>query len=201
MRATGWFLMTFLAASVGLYAGAAILTPVARPPFLSDLFLNAPAAITLHLAGGMVAIIVGAFQVNSRLRSKFLNVHRWFGRIYLVAVLVGGVAALALAWNSFGGPVTHFGFGMLAVCWLGSTAAAYYYIRQRDIQTHRAWMYRSYALTLAAVTLRIYLPLSQIAGVEFAAAYPAISWMCWVPNLLIVEWFILTRKSPAATGA
>ena len=63
-----------------------------------------------------------------------------------------------------------------------------------DVDAHRAWMLRSYALTLAAVTLRIYIPLSQVAGVEFEAAYQAISWFCWVPNLLIVEWIVLTRN-------
>ncbi len=55
-------------------------------------------------------------------------------------------------------------------------------------------MLRSYALTLAAVTLRIYLGISQVNGVDFVVAYQAISWMCWVPNLLIVEWFIIGRQ-------
>ena len=54
-------------------------------------------------------------------------------------------------------------------------------------------MLRSYALTLAAVTLRVYLPLSQIYGIDFIAAYQAIAWLCWVPNLVIVDWFVLKR--------
>jgi hypothetical protein len=56
-------------------------------------------------------------------------------------------------------------------------------------------MIRSYALTLAAVTLRLYLPSSQLAGLPFTVAYPAISWLCWVPNLLIAEWFVRARQS------
>jgi hypothetical protein len=51
-------------------------------------------------------------------------------------------------------------------------------------------MIRSFALTFAAVTLRLYLPASQIAGMPFPAAYSAIAWLCWVPNLLVAEWFI-----------
>ena len=140
------------------------------------------------------AIVIGAFQVNSRLRARFLPVHRWLGRIYVVAATVGGIAGLILATRSFGGLVTHFGFGLMAICWFGTTLNAYRHIRRGDVINHRAWMLRSYALTLAAVTLRIYLPLSQVAGIGFESAYQVISWLCWVPNLLVVEWFILSRS-------
>jgi uncharacterized membrane protein len=192
--------MTFLAISVGIYGGMSIITPAARTGFVQNLFDTALIPITMHLAGGTVAIIFGAFQVNSRLRAKFLPAHRWLGRAYLVAVVVSGVGGLILARNSDGGLVGHFGFAMLAVCWLFATLNAYRHIRAGDITTHRAWMYRSYALTLAAVTLRIYLPLFQVAGYGFDVAYPLISWIAWVPNLLIVEWFVLTRQSAKIVG-
>jgi uncharacterized membrane protein len=195
IRKVAWVTMTFLAISVGIYAGMSIITPAARTGFVQNLFDAALIPITMHLAGGAVAIIFGAFQVNSRLRAKFLPAHRWLGRAYLVAVVVSGVGGLILARNSDGGLVGHFGFAMLAVCWLFATLNAYRHIRAGDIITHRAWMYRSYALTLAAVTLRIYLPLFQVAGYGFDVAYPLISWIAWVPNLLIVEWFVLTRPS------
>jgi hypothetical protein len=64
---------------------------------------------------------------------------------------------------------------------------AFIRIRVRDLVSHREWMIRSFALTLAAVTLRIYLPVSLLSGVEFLDAYPVIAWACWVPNLLIAE--------------
>lgn len=99
--------------------------------------------------------------------------------------------------HSFGGPIAHVGFGLLAVCWMGSTLNAYRHIRQGNLSTHRNWMIRRYALTLAAVTLRLYLPSSQLAGYPMAAAYPAISWLCWVPNLLIAEWFVRSRHAYA----
>jgi Predicted membrane protein (DUF2306) len=48
-------------------------------------------------------------------------------------------------------------------------------------------MIRSYALTLAAVTLRLYLPASIALGVDFRSAYRVISWACWLPNLAVAE--------------
>jgi hypothetical protein len=115
------------------------------------------------------------------------------GRSYVVAVVVGSLAGLGLATVSQEGLVTHIGFGLLAVLWLISTLQAYRRIRARDLVSHRQWMIRSYSLTLAAVTLRIYLPLSQLLGLPFSDAYQAVAWVCWVPNLVVAEWIILRR--------
>ncbi len=103
------------------------------------------------------------------------------------------MAGLALAFDSHGGLVTHFGFGLLAVCWIYTTLQAYRFVRAGNIRQHQEWMVRSYALTLAAVTLRVYLGLFVVAGMEFDEAYRAIAWLCWVPNILIAEWVILFR--------
>jgi len=200
VRRLAWSTMTLMALGVAAYAGTALIATPLRNPFVRDIFANLPIAISLHLAGGIVALVLGAFQVNSRLRSRFLSIHRWSGRVYVFAAVVGGVAGFTLALHSFGGLVTHFGFGLMAICWVVATLNAYRHIRRGDLIAHRAWMLRSYALTLAAVTLRIYLPLSQIAEIEFEAAYQVISWLCWVPNLLVVEWFVLARN-PAPTPA
>ena len=49
-------------------------------------------------------------------------------------------------------------------------------------------MIRSYAMILAAVTLRIELPLLAMWLQGFAPAYRIVAWSCWVPNLLVAEW-------------
>jgi hypothetical protein len=56
-------------------------------------------------------------------------------------------------------------------------------------------MIRNFALTFAAVTLRIYLPASMAAGMEFEMAYRAIAWLCWVPNLVIAELLFNKRRN------
>jgi hypothetical protein len=56
-------------------------------------------------------------------------------------------------------------------------------VRTRRPKLHRAWMIRNFALTTAAVTLRIYLPVSMLAGIPFGIAYPVVAWLCWLPNL------------------
>jgi hypothetical protein len=46
---------------------------------------------------------------------------------------------------------------------------------------------RNFALAFAAVTLRLWVPASFAAGLEFAVAYAVIAWLCWVPNVAAAE--------------
>lgn len=195
-----WSVMLLLAGLVGLYALVSALVPPVRTEFVVEMVQTSATGSVLHFLGGGIVIVLGAFQFNPGFRKRFLNLHRWFGRVYVIGVGIGGLAGLYLALYSTGGVVAHFGFGLLAVCWLGTTLMAYRYVRAGNIPVHQQWMIRSYALTLAAVTLRLYLPIFQIAGLSFDEAYPAIAWLCWVPNLLIAEWWLVPRvtRQPAA---
>ena len=186
--------MLLLALSIALYAVMVLLLPGFGPPFVAERRAVMPLVVIGHLAGGALALVIGPFQLNTRLREKAFGRHRWMGRTYATAVLVGGGCALILAFGSQQGFVTHLGFGMLAVLWLSSTAMAWRRIRAGDRAGHRRWMIRSYALTLAAVTLRIWLPLALAAGMPFASAYQAVAWFCWVPNLVVAEWLVLDAR-------
>jgi hypothetical protein len=201
LRLIGGGFAALLGILVAAYALTTLLVPAVRSPLIANLIVSTPALLVLHLTGGAVAIAVGAFQLSTRIRARRIAVHRWLGRLYVLGVLVGGVASLLLAMRADGGLAARLGFGMLAVLWLGSTGTAYIHIRNRRIELHRAWMLRSFALTFAAVTLRIWLPLSQAAGIPFQEAYTAIAWLCWVPNLVVVEWFILRRRTGLAIPA
>lgn len=84
---------------------------------------------------------------------------------------------------------THLGFGMLAFLWFFTGLEAYRTVRRGNTFAHRQWMIRNFALTLAAVTLRNYMPLMLFAfGWCFRQSYITVSSLCWVPNLLVAEW-------------
>src|SRR5262245_58918085 len=129
--------MTVLASCVSVYAALVLLSPRFEGPFVTALRVALPLAVPAHLAGGLIALAVGPWQLNSRLRARAITVHRWLGRSYVVAVIVGGLGALALATMSQEGPVTHVGFGLLAVLWLTATVQAYRRIRAGDQVAHR----------------------------------------------------------------
>lgn len=194
MRRFGWGTMVFLATGVTLYALAGALFPGLRSPFVADLFDAKTLRAFGHLAAGGIAMFTGALQFSNRLRWEKPQIHRRLGKVYLIFVFISGVSALMLAPFSDGGVPAHYGFGMLAFLWLTTSLVALVRVRAGDYAAHRDWMIRSFALCLAAVSLRIQLPLSQMAGVPFEQAYPAIAWMCWVPNLIIAEWFVIRSR-------
>ena len=157
-------------------------------PEMRAVFEGNKIGIYAHIFGSAIALGLGPFQFLSRLRTDHPALHRWFGRTYLSAgVLIGGVSGLYMAFHAFGGAAAQAGFAALALSWLYSGLRAYIAIKTRDIALHRRWMNRNFALTFAAVTLRIYLPSSMAMGFEFEIAYPIISWLCWVPNLIVTE--------------
>jgi uncharacterized membrane protein len=152
-----------------------------------------------HIIGGSIALLLGPWQFSRRLRQRHLSLHRWMGRIYLLGVALGSLAGFASSFFSQGGMPTHFGFGILAVLWFFTGWMAYHYARTSRIAQHREWMIRNFSLSLAAVTLRQYLPFMLfVMHWPFLRAYVPISWLCWVPNLLIAEWLIRRRPSVAA---
>ena len=100
-----------------------------------------------------------------------------------------------MALVSSGGWPAQLGFLLLALAWLVTLALAMRAIIARRVQVHRQWMVCSYALTLAAVALRLQMPLFLgLLGLEFHIAYPIIAWACWVPNLMFAQWWL--RRHP-----
>jgi uncharacterized membrane protein len=195
MRAKSWSfgLTTFLCVGVAGYAVWAYGSGVQRVPVHPDMVAVFDAhrtLITLHAVGASIALLLGPLQFIDSWRARSPRLHRITGYLYLLpGVGMGGVTGVLLARYSFGGLVSHLGFGMLGCLWLFTGFMALASARKRRFEEHRRWMTRNFALCLAAVTLRIYLPLSMIAGLPFEQAYPAIAWLCWVPNLIVAEWY------------
>lgn len=144
----------------------------------------------LHISAASIALALGPLQFLPKFRAKNLGLHRWLGRIYAVSILVAGGAGLVIALWSEGGIVASTGFGLLAILWVGITGTAVRLAMVRKIADHRRWMIRSFALTFAAVTLRLYLLGFIGAGFSYTEASIYLAWLCWVPNLMAAEWFL-----------
>jgi len=144
-----------------------------------------------HVIFGMLALLLGPAQFLKGLRRKTPKLHRWVGRIYIFACFGGGLTGFYIAFYATTGIIAQLGFTGLAIAWLYTTSKALLAIRKRQIQNHRNWMIRSFSLTFAAVTLRIYLGFFLTLGFEFYDIYPIIAWLCWLPNLLMAEFTLV----------
>ena len=149
--------------------------------------------LVIHAVSAATALFVGPWQFVRKIRVHRPRLHRWTGRLYVATCLIGGSTGLVLALGVSTGPISATGFGMLAIVWAYSTAAAWRFAIRRDFAAHRRWMIRSFALTLAAVTLRVYLLIAPALPVAPDDAYRAISFLSWVPNLLLAELYLRLR--------
>lgn len=159
---------------------------------LNEMNLNSIWYVMLytHVTTAIIAISIGWIQFISKLRAKSYRLHKIIGRIYSGCIVLSGISGIYLSFYATGGLISTLGFLMLSLAWLYTLYQAIRAIAVRkDIIAHKKWMTRNFALTFAAVTLRIYLPVSMLLfGTEhFNEYYQAIAWLCWVPNLFVAE--------------
>lgn len=155
------------------------------------------AGLLVHLAAGAVAILSGPLQLWLGERRMALTWHRAMGLAYVTAVLVGTSGAYYLAFTA-PGPGWGYRLGLigLATAWLVTTGQAYRAILRRDIMTHRAWMIRSYTVTMAFVFVRaideIGIPLGWTND---AQRFTISAWACWIVPLALLEFVLRQRAS------
>ncbi|HEY3683893.1 MAG TPA: DUF2306 domain-containing protein [Streptosporangiaceae bacterium] len=210
----GWAWVALSALAIAVYAPVPYLTgPLAESGgSLASAYAGQPAfvrvAFYLHIVCGGLALLLGPWQFARRLRERHPAVHRATGWATTVCVLAASAAALVLAPVNTAGMVGFFGFGTLAVLWPLATLRAVRAARARDFAGHQAWMMRSFALTYAAVTLRVSLIVLIFAQLPFLSgadagqaaqqnAYAAVPFLCWLPNIVVAEWLIRRRGLPS----
>lgn len=190
LKPSGWVLMSILVIGTAIYT-LKYFQPGMSNAFQPDVYKTYAWELRIHIAGGVIAALAGLTQFWAKFRLKHKKIHRALGMIYITAVAISAPVALILATVSQGGLVTHVGFGMLAVLWAFTTFKALYHITRREIEQHKQWVIRSYALTFAFVLLRVWLGVFIASGISVEDAYRTVSWLCWVPNLLVVEYIIV----------
>ncbi len=157
-----------------------------------------PWAIIGHILGGSAMLILGWSQFSSRLRGALPGLHRWLGRVLVGAgtyFAVSGLLMNAAAKAQADSVLYNSAQNVMAVVFLAVLFLGIRAIRQRRVADHRAWMMRSYAITLGAATqtvllLPVFLMFGEVRGVLVDLVFIS----AWVVNLSVAEWVI---RAPA----
>ena len=155
-----------------------------------------------HIAGGMVALLVGPVQIWLGLTRRRMALHRVLGKVYLAAVVVGGTSSFGLSLTTEAGWILGMGLAVLGLAWFVTTGMALAAVLRRRFELHKEWMIRSYVVTFAFVNLRIFVGVTEAMGVgteleRIAAA----SWFCWAVPLLVTEVLLQARRTLAPSRA
>lgn len=198
-----WIMIAVPAIAIGLYA---VLPYLAFDPLLSriplnELFPSHRLWLSFHAIPSGLALIIGPFQFIPTVRIRWPKAHRIAGRVYLCCILLGSIAAIFSTIMTTAGFAAEIGFSLLILSWLYSAFHAYRAARQRRFADHHVWMIRNYALTFAAVLLRVFLfagiGLRQLdPSIPFDQIYTSSLWSSLFVSLLVAEWFIVTRAQP-----
>ena len=163
-------------------------TEVSEIPFYITFFY-------IHVYSAIFILLSGFFQFNDTLLKKHPLLHRNLGKLYVFVILfLSAPSGLFIGLFANGGFFSKISFVTLSILWFYFTYKGFISIKNKNIPLHKAFMLRSFALTFSAITLRfwkvILVYLFHPAPMDL---YQIIAWLGWIPNLLIVEYYLYNQ--------
>jgi uncharacterized membrane protein len=208
---TGVIFLAFIGLAVAARRGIVLLKPGTlssrnNPAAALDAHFANHRTLTLaHILPAMLFMVLGPLQFVRGLRSKYPQVHRWSGRIFLTASAVVGISGLTMAFGkTIGGLDEKAAITLFGTFFLLALAKALWHALRREFAQHREWMIRGYATGLAVAAIR------PIMGTFFAAAlmrghtpqpkefFGTAFWIGFTLQMIVAEiWINYTRLAAA----
>ncbi len=103
-------------------------------------------AFAAHVLLAAIVTFGGALQLIPQIRTRFIAVHRWNGRLFLLTAIAGALSGLYMIWVR--GSRANFTAGLAtsldAALIIAFGVLAWRAVRARDVATHRRWALRTY---------------------------------------------------------
>jgi len=157
-----------------------------RPEYLYFFYIHVYTSIFVLLSG-FLAILRKDFGLKS--------FHKNAGKIYIFLILfLAAPSGIYMGIFANGGVYSKISFVILGGFWWYSTFKAYQLARHKDFKEHKQWMWRSFALTVSAITLRMWkVIIVYLFHPNPMDVYQIIAWMGWIPNIILIE-YLITKK-------
>lgn len=186
----------------GLYL-AEIIEPFVHPKYgeFDAAFAQYSLLTWLHIIPGFLFMVLGPLQFVKPIRSRFIWLHRWSGRVFVASSLVIGVTALVMSsLMAIGGANETTATMSFALIFLFALGKAFLHIRRRELAQHREWMIRTFAIGLAVATIRpivgMFFALTNLSPQEF---FGTAFWLGFTLHLVLAEiWINYTRPRSSA---
>jgi len=142
-----------------------------------------------------IFVLLSGFLAILRKDFGFRNFHKNMGKIYIFLILaLAAPSGIYMGFFANGGFFSKISFVILGSLWWLTTYKAYQSAKQKRFKEHKQWMWRSFALTLSALTLRIWkVIIVYLFHPNPMDVYQIIAWLGWIPNILLIE-YLITKK-------
>jgi hypothetical protein len=150
----------------------------------------------IHVYSAIFVLLAGFTQFSSGLLKRKPVIHRDIGKFYVFIVLFfSAPSGLFIGVFANGGLYSKISFVMLSILWFYFTLQGFLCIKNKNITLHKAYMLRSFALTFSAITLRFWkVILVYLFHPSPMDVYQIIAWIGWIPNLLIIEYYLYNQS-------
>ena len=164
-------------------------------------FAPMPLPVVLHIVSATALSILGPLQFAAGFRRRRPAWHRVAGRLLVGCGLLVGLTGLWM--TLFYAPPDNSGLVLFASrivfgsAMVVSIVIGLAVILRRNVQSHRAWMARGYAIGLGAATQMLVLMVAGIvAGAPNEFTHDLLMALSWVINLAVAEWAIRQCRAP-----
>ncbi|WP_304235082.1 DUF2306 domain-containing protein [Jiulongibacter sediminis] len=168
--------------------------------------------IGLHFAAGGLILVLGSIQFIHKIRLKWPQVHRWIGRIYVLACVLAAIGGLVFIFQkgTIGGWIMDIGIAGYGILMLIAGVETFRNAYSGNFELHRAWAIRLYALAIGSWLYRMDYGFWHAAtdlaghGDNFSGPFDYfMDFFFYLPNLVVAELIIQRKtlsKSPFLSG-
>ena len=144
-------------------------------------------AFFTHVYSSIFVLLLGFFQFFPLIRKKYKQTHRIIGKLYVLIILIlSAPSGLIMGYYGNGGIYSQLSFCLQAILWFITTLLANRYAIKGQYIKHFNFMTISYALTLSAISLRLF---KWIIAVFWQLPpmdiYKVVVWLGWIVNLIV----------------
>jgi len=151
----------------------------------------------IHVYTAIFSLLAGFTQFNNNLLKNKPFIHKTIGKLYVFTVLfLASPSGFFIGLFANGGFYSKVSFVTLSLLWFYFTLKGFLMIKSKQINQHKIFMLRSFALAFSAITLRLWkVILVYLFHPSPMDTYQIIAWLGWIPNILLVEYYIFKQES------
>jgi hypothetical protein len=200
-----WVFLYFIASFYGPSTLTGNFEAWDENPFLSHGYVAGDAMGNLAFAGhvlmAMIIVFGGTLQLIPQIRARASWLHRWNGRVFLIAAILASLAGLWIDVTreiAVEGLASNFAISFNGALVLILAGLAWRAAVARDFSTHRRWALRAFVVINGVFFLRLmvfgYIVLAQAPPSDLL--FDVLTYLSYLLPLALMELYLRAKNGP-----